>query len=447
MTSALDDRLPAAPAQIEREREELLGLLYLCPVGILKLDSSGAIVLMNPYAAQMLMPLSPAGRLTNLFELFEAFAPEVGEMARRFPARTGKVCEEHQIVLPGRCARSRPTILSITLQKVDAAVHVAVLTDVTSSAGRELSVRTSEERLHAVLDGVKDYAICTVDDSGIITSWNRAAERLDDYRGDETIGRHIDFLFPATGSFKSPMMRRLELALRDGAHDFEGWRVRKDGKRYWASTAISMLRAKDARTLIGYSVITQDLTEQRRSEDRLRLLAMTDPLTGVLNRRAFFENAKRERARSTRPADVVTVLLLDADEFKGVNDRHGHEAGDATLQRIVAACRTEIRSSDIIGRFGGEEFAILLAASTAENGRVIAERIRERIAESGVQPGAFTCTVSIGVAASASPYETIEEMINRADGALYRAKSQGRNVVVVADPGALAAEPDGHPDG
>jgi diguanylate cyclase (GGDEF)-like protein len=228
------------------------------------------------------------------------------------------------------------------------------------------------------------------------------------------------------------MMRRLDIARRDGSHDFEGWRVRKDGKRYWAGTAIGVLLAKDDATVIGYSVITRDLTEQRRAEDRLRVMAMTDPLTGTLNRRAFFENAKRERARLTGVDDHLCVLMLDADFFKAVNDSHGHDAGDATLQRIVADCRREIRASDILARFGGEEFAILLPASSAELGRMIAERIRKRIAASGLESGAFACTVSIGVAAAAAAAETIEATIFRADQALYEAKDAGRNCVVVA---------------
>jgi PAS domain-containing protein len=198
------------PTAAEREQEQLLQLLYLCPVGIIKLDAYGSIVLMNPYGAQMLMPLSTDGRLTNLFDLFGEFAPEVGEMARRFPARIGKVCDEHRVFLPGPSPNAPDTIISVTLQKIGSEAYVAVLTDVSAAAERERSVRTSEERLHAVLDGVKDYAICTVDPAGTITSWNCAAERLDDYRSDETMGRSIDFLFPQLGSGKSSMTRRFE---------------------------------------------------------------------------------------------------------------------------------------------------------------------------------------------------------------------------------------------
>ena len=186
--NAREPAVVGEPSTTDREQEQLLQLLHLCPVGIIKLDAYGSIVLMNPYGAQMLMPLSTDGRLTNLFDLFGEFAPEVGEMARRFPARIGKVCDEHRVFLPGPSLRTSGTIIAITLQNIDSEFYVAVLTDVTAAAERERSVRASEERLHAVLDGVKDYAICTVDGAGTITSWNCAAERLDDYRSDETIG-------------------------------------------------------------------------------------------------------------------------------------------------------------------------------------------------------------------------------------------------------------------
>lgn len=431
MSTAADAPLSSEPADA-REQQQLLQLLYLCPVAIIKLDALGSIVLMNPYGAQMLMPITTTGKLENLFELLGPFAPELGEMARRYPSRAGKVCEDHRVVLPSRSPKIPSEIISVTLQKIDADIYVAVLTDVTAAAGRELFVRASEERLHAVLDGVKDYSISTVDLAGVITSWNNAAERLDDYRGDEAIGRHLDFLVAATGSSKSPMMRYLAIALREGSHDFEGWRVRKDGKQYWASTAIGVLHAKDRQTPIGYSIITRDLTDERRSEDRLRVLAMTDSLTGTLNRRSFFEHAKRERERLDANTSL-SVLMIDADFFKAVNDKYGHESGDLTLVRIVADCRREIRSSDVLARLGGEEFAILLPGSTQEEARLVAERIRERVDLSGRQHGAFPCTVSIGVAASESADEAVEAIIARADAALYEAKAAGRNRVGISE--------------
>ena len=417
----------SGPLAGEHAQFELLQLLYLCPVAIVRIDQTGKILLMNPFAAQLLMPISPDGMLNNLFELLDPFAPEVAEMALRFEGRAGIVCAEHRIALPQRTAGGMRTILSITLKKIDTDVAVGVISDVTASAARELFVRLSEERLHAVLDGVKQYSICTVDTAGKITSWNRAAERLDDYRSDETMGRHIDMLV-SFGGGKSPMKRRLELARQNGSHQFESWRVRKDGRKYWASISISALYDKDGTSPLGYSVVAQDLTEQRRSEDRLRVLATTDPLTGALNRRAFFERARHERTR-TLDLESVAVLLIDADHFKLINDEHGHDMGDTVLQRIVEVARKEIRSLDLLGRFGGEEFAVFLPGCDANTAQDVAERIRTSVAGSAGldQVG---CTVSIGVAVSRSASESVEELIRRADAAMYAAKTSGRNRVV-----------------
>ncbi len=420
-----------APAALEREQIELLQLLYLCPVAIARLNAVGKILLMNPYGAQLLMPVAQNGALHNLFDLLEPLAPEVAEMARRFEGRAGKVCDEHRVTFPGRTSGAATTIVAVTLQKVDPDTFVAVMTDVSAAANRERFVRLSEERLHAVLDGLTQYSVCTVDPNGMITSWNRAAERMDDYRSDETMGRHIDMLVGRVGTTKSPMSKRLDLARRNGSHQFESWRVRKDGRQYWASTSISALYDKDGTSPLGFSIIATDLTEQRRAEDRLRVQASIDPLTGALNRRSFFEIARRERALAAENHESVGMLLLDADHFKNVNDTHGHEAGDLTLQRIVEDCRQEIRAQDVLGRFGGEEFAVFLPGCDVQAARDVAERVRARIA-AGSGPHIVPCTVSIGVVACQDAAESVEALMRRADAAMYVAKDKSRNCVVVA---------------
>ncbi len=426
----------AAPAEAideAREHEDLLQLLYLCPLAIVRLDAYGTIVLMNPHGTQILMPLSQDGNLSNLFDLLSALAPEVGEMARRFKPAAGKVCEEHRIVVPQGPTRRAASILSLTLQKIDHDIFLAVIADVTASATRELNIRLSEERLHGVLDGVKEYAICTLDTSGIITSWNRAAERLDGFRNDEVIGRPIEILSPVAGHASSPFGKRVEQARRDGWLEFEAWRVRRDGSRYWAHCTISTLVRRDDEAILGFSVITRDTTEMRRSEDNLRLLASTDSLTGALNRRAFFEAAKREEARCARSREALTILLLDVDHFKSVNDTYGHDAGDFVLQRIVTECRGQIRSHDLIARFGGEEFAVMLTAGRSpESGAVVAERIRAKIASTifAVGEAEIAVTVSIGLAEETGERVAIEEMLQAADRAMYLAKLEGRDRVI-----------------
>jgi len=166
----------------------------------------------------------------------------------------------------------------------------------------------------------------------------------------------------------------------------------------------------------------------RQAEELVRLLS-TDPLTALLNRRAFLERLGREHERSRRYPAPLSVLLLDVDGLKAINDRGGHAAGDAALRAIGEAIRSSLRAADTGCRFGGDEFAIMAPDADEPAGRVLAERIRA-LAEGMSRPG--TPTVSVGVACLA-PREgwTPTEILERADRALYEAKRTGRNRVVV----------------
>jgi diguanylate cyclase (GGDEF)-like protein len=242
-------------------------------------------------------------------------------------------------------------------------------------------------------------------------------------------------LAPARTGSGSPFKLPLEMARRDGGHEFEAWRMRKDGSRYWANCTISRLHSRADKTLLGYSMITRDTTVSKRSEDNLRLLASTDPLTGAFNRRAFFEAAQIEQARCHRTNETMAMLLVDIDHFKAVNDTYGHEAGDIVLQRIVAEARTEIRATDVLGRIGGEEFALVLpTAQGFEAGAAMAERIRARLERLAIPFGSvqLSVTVSIGVTEAHGAAIDVKAMLRAADGALYRAKSEGRNRVILA---------------
>ena len=179
------------------------------------------------------------------------------------------------------------------------------------------------------------------------------------------------------------------------------------------------------------------MTAERLQAD-LNSQANRDPLTGALNRRAFSIIAEKELARSRRYTTSLSLLLMDLDNFKQVNDRLGHDAGDALLCRFVAIAGHILRGEDIFCRFGGEEFVALLPSTAAEQARVAAERLRiafaaETVAtETSDDTPAITVTVSIGVA-ELGQNEDIESLLRRADVALYRAKDLGRNRCEVAE--------------
>lgn len=169
--------------------------------------------------------------------------------------------------------------------------------------------------------------------------------------------------------------------------------------------------------------------ELKRAHDTAESLARTDALTGISNRRAFFEHGTQLLNYCQRHQHQICAILFDVDRFKDFNDMHGHGAGDAALKQVGDILRKLLRKSDVCGRIGGEEFAILLHPATSEDGRAVAEKLRQTIAEMpitfrGQQLG---ITASIGVACGAFDLETL---LLKADAAMYQAKAEGRNQVV-----------------
>lgn len=165
---------------------------------------------------------------------------------------------------------------------------------------------------------------------------------------------------------------------------------------------------------------------------RLEALALTDPLTLVLNRRALVNRLMAEVDRARRYESVVTVLMIDLDHFKGVNDTYGHLAGDQVLRDVAQLLQHEVRSVDIVARYGGEEFIVVLPETSTEGAVTFAERIRERIEGRMFESTGHSLllTTSIGVASFPSArVASIEDLVARADEALYRAKAEGRNRV------------------
>ena len=176
--------------------------------------------------------------------------------------------------------------------------------------------------------------------------------------------------------------------------------------------------------------------ELQRANRRLEAISLTDGLTQVANRRQFDERLKEEWCRIGRQELPISLLLLDIDYFKSVNDRYGHLVGDDCLITVAAICANEIqRSGDLLARYGGEEFAVLLPATPAEGAEQVAERLRQAVENATVYPGAQEAAVSLSVSVGVATVvptqdESSGELIRRADAALYGAKGAGRNRVM-----------------
>lgn len=185
-----------------------------------------------------------------------------------------------------------------------------------------------------------------------------------------------------------------------------------------------------------------NISERRRLARELAEQARSDPLTGLANRRVLVEGGQREFERCRRLGSSLSVVFLDLDHFKQVNDRHGHAGGDAVLRHVAEILRSESRHIDLVARYGGEEFCLVLPDCGIEAAHEIAERIRARVELERVRDPAgaeIRFTASFGVAAVTPKAEALEDLIHEADGAVYAAKTAGRNRVMLADPGTSVA--------
>jgi two-component system, sensor histidine kinase LadS len=180
--------------------------------------------------------------------------------------------------------------------------------------------------------------------------------------------------------------------------------------------------------------VADRLRAQRLALTEAERRAHTDPLTGVLNRRSLIERLDAACSRAQARGLPIALLFIDLDHFKEINDTFGHQAGDACLRAIIDPIHAELRQSDVIGRYGGEEFVVILSSADAAAASPIAHRVLERVA--GVRVGGFgepiCLTCSIGIAASDTTGVWGEHLIARADAALYAAKRLGRNQVQMA---------------
>lgn len=187
--------------------------------------------------------------------------------------------------------------------------------------------------------------------------------------------------------------------------------------------------------LVAYitTMLSQDIL---KTMAKIKLISETDELTRAFNMRAFNAIAERECALAERYHRILSLLMVDSDNLKKVNDTHGHEAGDHLIRHVVQCIRLELRTTDVVARYGGDEFMCLLPETGAAGAAAVAERIRKRIAEIPIATGPepIPTSVSIGVAAYPDHGQRFEVIAKNADRALYSSKAQGRNRVTVFSP-------------
>lgn len=426
MSDAVD---PAAA--LERELEALIGFLYVAPVGLIELDEDGAISLMTPLAAQLLMPIAGAGGVSNLYAALADVAPDLRLKSAECKASKGPICEDYRLNLPADEGREQ-LFVSCTLIRIEPGRIMAALTNVTERVTQEKRLKQAESWFSVILSGVKDFALLSLNANGRVQSWNKSGERLTGHAGSEIVGHTLNVIYPPDEAVQGRALHQIDLARRDGWHIDEGWRRRKDGRMFWCQSLVSALEEKTGE-VSGFSVVLRDVTEQKTNGEELRRLLTTDQLTGLSNRARFFELAEAEVARFERFATPLSCLMIDIDHFKQVNDRYGHAGGDQILRELAVLFRRGLRSIDVAGRLGGEEFAILLPAIDLGGARAVAELLRSsaQALKPIVDGIAVPFTISIGCAELDTSIGSIDQLLRRADKALYEAKRNGRNRVVL----------------
>ncbi len=286
-----------------------------------------------------------------------------------------------------------------------------------------------QDLLRTIIDATP-VGVCITDERGIFEQVNPAYERFYGYPADELLGRPFTLVVPAE--------HRAELAdlhdrfLREGAEIRGEWEVeRRDGSRATILADACRIVGPDGRPRKVTFVL--DITERTRTEAalaeanaRLEQLAMHDELTGFANRRRSLEALRDAVGLASRYGGELSVVVLDLDHFKRVNDSWGHAVGDAVLTGVADALRSRVRTTDTPGRLGGEEFVLVLPGTSPDDAVLLVRELQERVRDLVTLPDGAAVTFSAGVVGWAAG-EVADDVLRRADRAMYRAKDAGRN--------------------
>lgn len=261
---------------------------------------------------------------------------------------------------------------------------------------------------------------------GRILRVNREFVRMFGYAAADCLGASLfDLVVPEGRHHETEML--LHMVEADGRAKVETVRRMRSGEEFDVSVAIAKVRLGGGR--MGHSVTYRDIRQEKQLQAKLQHTALHDPLTGLANRVLFMDRLTLTMARlKRRPDRNFAVIFLDIDHFKKVNDTWGHAAGDTLLKAVTARLRTCLRPQDTIGRFGGDEFGLVLdEAGSREDLECLAERIQNELRQPVDVGGKEVCvSASMGVVLGSSTYNNVEELLRDADAAMYRAKAKGR---------------------
>ncbi|HEV2286842.1 MAG TPA: EAL domain-containing protein [Steroidobacteraceae bacterium] len=287
-------------------------------------------------------------------------------------------------------------------------------------------LRASEARFRTVFDSVTEGIFVSEPDSGRFLEINPSGCAMFGYTREELLGLDTAALSSGMPPYtREDVGRWIAKARAAGPQTFE-WQCRgKDGRIFWAEICVRLAVFGRADVVLA---TLRDIGERKQAERRIRRMARQDALTGLPNRGVFVDAVDGAIARAAREDSAFAVLFLDLDHFKDVNDTLGHPAGDDLLRGVAARLRGAVRDSDIVARFGGDEFAVLMPAvrDGADTAALAAKLIASLEPAFSIQGNDIRIGTSIGIAMGSAAERSVEAMLGHADVALYRAKADGR---------------------
>lgn len=289
-----------------------------------------------------------------------------------------------------------------------------------------------------------DDAIISKTTLGVITSWNPGAESLFGYSTSEAMGQPIQMLIPADRQNEEPTILAC-ISQEERVRHYETQRLRKDGSLVEVSCTVSPIVDDDGR-VVGASTIARDITRAKAAEREIHRLAYYDPLTGLPNRRLLRDRLQQAHACARRLGTLQALVFIDLDNFKRLNDSHGHEVGDLLLTQVARRLEDCVSETDTVARLGGDEFVVILhgsgtqVAQVADHPEALGAKMLEVLGEPYDLKGQiYHCTPSLGMAMFDNAEASIDELLRRADHAMYQAKQAGRNTLCVYNLEAKAA--------
>lgn len=426
----------AADIALRKSRKELESIFSNSQVGIIFMRDGRYFTRGNQRAAEIFgydTPEELEGQSMRIFHPSEESYREFGERYFNKLVNGQQTQIEYELkrkdgstvwcLLSGKAVDEKPPI------DLDKGV-IWVIDDITVRKRAEAALRLSERRFRAIFTHA-GVGICTLDKDGIIQRVNHRLCMLTGYDEYDLTGMSITEVIHPDGSGQDEELRS-RLWMQDiPMYVREERYVRRDGQEIWGRVTTTVVKADDHTPQYLLQVI-EDITERKRLESELVRLARTDSLTGLKNRHYFMERGNEEFERFKRYGTHMCALLMDIDHFKDINDTFGHHNGDLVLKKLAATCEDILRKTDVFGRIGGEEFAMVLVELDLDTAFSIAERIRTEIESTVVETedGDIRFTVSIGATDIREEDDNLEKTLQRADSLMYEAKQTGRNRVV-----------------